>query len=65
MQCLLMLHFRPGEDPQEGTPEYDAEMQRCGELNAEMRQAGVMVAASGLHVDATTTVRATTGFELA
>ena len=50
---------RPGEGPpQEGTPEFDAEMARWGALNEEMRQAGVAVGASGLHVDATTTVRA-------
>jgi hypothetical protein len=61
MQYLLMLHFRHGEGPQEGTPEFDAEMVRWGELNAEMRAAGVIVAASGLHVDATTTVRAPAG----
>ena len=58
MQYLLMLTFRQGEGPQEGTPEFDAEMVRWGELNAELRAAGAMVAASGLHVDATTTVRA-------
>jgi hypothetical protein len=61
MQYLLMLHFRPGEGPQEGTPEFDAEMARWGALNDEMRAAGVMVGLSGLHVDATTTVRAPGG----
>jgi hypothetical protein len=48
MQYLIMLHFPPGTGPQEGTPEFDDEMRRWGELNAEMREAGVMVAASGL-----------------
>jgi hypothetical protein len=57
MQYLIMLHFPPGEGPQEGTPEYDAEMRRWGELNEEMKAAGVMVAGSGLHLDAVTTVR--------
>jgi hypothetical protein len=61
MQYLLMLHFRQGEGPQEGTPEFDAEMVRWGELNAELRAAGAMVAASGLQIDATTTVRAPAG----
>jgi hypothetical protein len=61
MQYLLMLHFRPGEGPQEGTPEFDAEMQRWHALNDEMREAGVILAVSGLHVDATTTVRRTDG----
>lgn len=61
MQYLLMLHFRAGEGPQEGTPEFDVEMARWGELNTELREAGAVVAASGLHVDATTTVRAPGG----
>jgi hypothetical protein len=61
MQYLLMLSFRQGEGPQEGTPDFDAEMVRWGELNAELRAAGAMVAASGLNVDATTTVRAPGG----
>jgi hypothetical protein len=61
MQYLLMLHFPPGEGPQEGTPAFDAEMKRWGELNEEMMAAGVMVAAAGLHIDATTTVRARGG----
>jgi hypothetical protein len=30
MQYLLMLHYRDGESPQEGTPEFDAEMRRAG-----------------------------------
>ena len=61
MQYLLMLHFRAGEGPQEGTPAFDAEMQRWNALNDEMREAGVMLAVSGLHVDATTSVRAGDG----
>ena len=36
-------------------------MRRWGELSSEMREAGVMVAASGLHPEAVTTVRATDG----
>jgi hypothetical protein len=61
MQYLLTLHFRQGEGPQEGTPDLDAEMARWGEFNGELRAAGAMVAASGLHIDATTTVRAPGG----
>jgi hypothetical protein len=61
MQYLLMLHFPPGRGPQEGTPEFDAEMERWGELNGEMREAGVVLAASGLHPEAVTTVRAPGG----
>jgi hypothetical protein len=58
---MLLLTFRPGEGPQEGTPEYDAEMRRWGELNDELRNAGQMVAASGLKIDAATTVRTRDG----
>lgn len=61
MQYLLMLHFPPGHGPQEGTPEFDAEMERWGALNQELREAGVVLGASGLNVDAVTTVRAPGG----
>ena len=61
MQYLLMLHFPPGHGPQEGTPEFDAEMKRWGELNDELREAGVLVSVSGLHIDGVTTVRAPGG----
>jgi hypothetical protein len=61
MQYLLLLHFPPGEGPQEGTPEFDDEMRRWGELNEELEEAGVLVSVSGLHIDATTTVRAPGG----
>ena len=36
-------------------------MRRWGELNGELQRAGVLVSASGLHIDATTTVRAPGG----
>ncbi|MGH2944933.1 MAG: YciI family protein [Solirubrobacteraceae bacterium] len=61
MQYLLLLHFSPGQGPQEGTPEYDPEMARWGEINDELRKAGVVLGASGLKVDGTTTVRAPGG----
>jgi hypothetical protein len=61
MQYLILLHFPPGEGPQEGTPEYDAEMERWGQLMKEMRETGVMIGASGLRIDATTTVRKPAG----
>jgi hypothetical protein len=61
MQYMILLHFPPGEGPQEGTPEYDAEMTRWGALMREMREAGVMIGASGLEVDAATTVRKPAG----
>jgi hypothetical protein len=41
MQYLLLLTYRPEDNTQEGTPEFDAEMKRWGELNEEMRQAGI------------------------
>ena len=61
MQYMILLHFPPGEGPQEGTPEHDAEMKRWGELMSELRGAGVLVGASGLEVDAVTTVRKPAG----
>jgi hypothetical protein len=62
MQYLLLLTFPPGQGPQEGTPEYDAEMQRWGELMDELRKAGVYLGASGLNPpEAVTTVRAPDG----
>jgi hypothetical protein len=44
MQYLLLLTYRPEDNTQEGTPEFEAEMRRWGELNEEMRQAGVAAA---------------------
>jgi hypothetical protein len=61
MQYLLLLTYRPEDNTQEGTPEFDAEMKRWGELNEEMRQAGIWVGAAGLKPDPTTTVRAPSG----
>ena len=57
MQYLMMLTFRPGEGPQEGTPEFAAEMKVWGGLNEELRAAGALVGASGLQPDTATTVR--------
>jgi hypothetical protein len=61
MQYLLLLTYRPEDNTPEGTPEFDAEMRRWGELNEEMRQSGVWVGAAGLKADARTTVRAPQG----
>jgi hypothetical protein len=61
VQYLLLMTFRPGEGPQEGTPEFDAEMRRWSELNDELRKSGQMVAATGLEGNAATTVRAPGG----
>jgi hypothetical protein len=54
MQYLLLITYRPEDNTQEGTPEFDAEMKRWGELNQEMKDAGVWLAASGLYEGATT-----------
>jgi hypothetical protein len=59
MQYLLQFTYRPGEGPEEGTPEFDAEMKVWHELNEELRTSGQYLAASGLKVDAATTVRKT------
>ena len=59
MQYLLQFTYRPGEGPEEGTPEFDAEMKIWHELNEELRTSGRYLAASGLKVDAATTVRKT------
>ena len=60
MQYLLLLTYRPEDNTPEG-PELDAEMKRWGELNAEMREAGVWVGAAGLSAETATTVRAPAG----
>ena len=57
MQYLLTLTYRDGEGPQEGTPEFDAEMKVWGALNEELKAAGQIVAASGLQPETATTVR--------
>jgi hypothetical protein len=61
MNYLLMLTYRPGEGPQEGTPEFDAEMKVWNSVTDEMRAAGVLTAVSGLRVDSATTVRTKDG----
>jgi hypothetical protein len=61
MQYLLMLTYRPGEGPQEGTPAFDAEMERWGAIKRDMRAAGAYLAVSGLEVESATTVRSSGG----
>jgi hypothetical protein len=61
MQYLLTLTYRDGEGPQEGTPEFDAEMEIWGALNTELRGAGQMLVASGLKPETATTVRTSGG----
>jgi len=57
MHYLMTLTYRDGEGPQEGTPEFDAEMKVWGAINEELKAAGQMVAASGLKPETATTVR--------
>ena len=57
MNYLLTLHYRDGEGPDMGTPEFDAEMKVWNSLNQELKEAGVWVAASGLEPESATTVR--------
>ena len=58
MKYMLLLRYEPTTGPAEGTPEYDAEMARWGEVMGELGQTGSMVAAHGLDTEATaTTVR--------
>lgn len=58
MKYMLLLRHEPGTGPEEGTPEFDAEMATWGEVMGELGQAGSMIAAHGLDTEATaTTVR--------
>ncbi len=61
MQYLLMLTFPEGEGPQEGTPEYDREMEEWGKVMGELRASKTVIGASGLEIGAATTVRAPGG----
>lgn len=58
MKYMLLLRFTPGTGPEEGTPEFDAEMANWGEVMGELNGDGAFVAAHGLDTEATaTTVR--------
>lgn len=58
MKYMLLLRHEPTAGPAEGTPEFDAEMVKWGEVMGEIAQTGAMVAAHGLDTEATaTTVR--------
>lgn len=62
MKYMLLLRFAPGAGPQEGTPEFDEEMKRWGELNQELQGTDVVIHAAGLETDeSATTVRAPEG----
>ena len=57
MKYMLLLRYTDGAGPEEGTPEFDAEMAAWGALNAEMEAAGVANQGIGLEPEATTTLR--------
>ncbi len=58
MKYMLLLRHAPDAGPVEGTPEFDAEMAKWGELMGELGGSGALLAAQGLDSEATaTTVR--------
>lgn len=61
MQYLLMLTFPEGAGPQEGTPEYDREMESWGKVMGDLRASKAVIGASGLEIGSATTVRAPGG----
>ena len=63
MHYVLTLHYRDGEGPEMGTPEFEAEMKVWNAINEEMKAAGVMLGAGGLSPETATTVRTADGVE--
>jgi hypothetical protein len=62
MKYMLLLRYVPGAGPEEGTPEYDAEMAQWGQLTGELAESGALIACHGLDEESTaTTVRAPKG----
>lgn len=62
MKYMLLLRTNPDNEPQEGSPELEAEMQRWGALTAELQESGVLIAGMGLDGESTaTTLRAPAG----
>lgn len=58
MKYMLLLRHEPDAGPAEGTPEFDAEMAKWGEVIGGLAQEGSMVVAHGLDTESTaTTVR--------
>ncbi|MGI6878888.1 YciI family protein [Microbacterium sp. gxy059] len=45
---LLLHRYRPGDGPQEGTPEHDAEMRSWAEIDERLRGEGIIAAAFAL-----------------
>ena len=46
MKYMLLLRCPPGSGPQEGTPEFDAEMDAWGAVNDELKAAGAWARAA-------------------
>ena len=62
MKYMLLLRYTPGVGPEEGTPEFDAEMAQWGELTRDLTESGALVAVHGLDTEETaTTVRIADG----
>ena len=62
MKYMLLLRYVPAVGPEEGTPEFDAEMAQWGALTGELAEAGAMLACHGLDEESTaTTVRVRDG----
>ena len=58
MKYMLLLRHAPDAGPVEGTPEFDTEMAKWGELMGALGASGVLIGAHGLDTEATaTTVR--------
>ena len=55
MKYMLLLRYVPGEGPEEGTPEFDAEMAQWGRLTADLTESGVMIGVNGLDEESTAT----------
>jgi hypothetical protein len=62
MKYMFMLRHATGEGPQEGTPEFDAEMKVWGQIMDEVKSDGSLIWAGGLaSEDNATTVRTPKG----
>jgi hypothetical protein len=62
MKYMLFLRTTPDGGPQEGTPEFDAEMAQWGKVTQELQESGVFINAMGLDAESTaTTLRAPNG----
>jgi hypothetical protein len=62
MKYMLLLRQTADAGPAEGTPEFDAEMTKWGQVMGELTASGEFVAAHGLDTEATaTTLRSRDG----